>query len=40
VKCGTCMAQCPVYAETLEEPLVARGKISLIENVAEGTGFQ
>lgn len=38
VKCGTCMAQCPVYIETLEEPLVARGKISLIENVAEGEG--
>ena len=38
VKCGTCMAQCPVYIETLEEPLVARGKISLIENVAEGDG--
>ena len=38
VKCGTCMAQCPVYLETLEEPLVARGKISLIENVVEGDG--
>jgi glycolate oxidase iron-sulfur subunit len=38
VKCGTCMAQCPVYIETLEEPLVARGKISLIENVGEGDG--
>ena len=38
VKCGTCMAQCPVYIETLEEPLVARGKISLIENIGEGDG--
>ena len=38
VKCGTCMAQCPVYIETLEETLVARGKISLIENIGEGDG--
>ena len=38
VKCGTCMAQCPVYIETLEEPLVARGKISLIENIGDGEG--
>jgi glycolate oxidase iron-sulfur subunit len=38
VKCGTCMAQCPVYIETLEEPLVARGKISLIENLGDGEG--
>jgi len=36
VKCGTCMAQCPVYAETLEEPLVARGKMGLIQAVGEG----
>ncbi len=36
VKCGTCMAQCPVYLETLEEPLVARGKLSLIESISEG----
>ena len=35
VKCGTCMAQCPVYVETLEEPLVARGKLGLIEGVQE-----
>ncbi len=38
VKCGTCMAQCPVYLETLEEPLVARGKLGLIEAVGEGDG--
>jgi glycolate oxidase iron-sulfur subunit len=38
VKCGTCMAQCPVYIETLEEPLVARGKLGLIEAVSEGDG--
>ncbi|MBU1208437.1 MAG: (Fe-S)-binding protein [Proteobacteria bacterium] len=36
VKCGTCMAQCPVYVETLEEPLVARGKLGLIEAVGAG----
>lgn len=36
VKCGNCMAQCPVYVETLEEPLVARGKLGLIEAVGEG----
>jgi glycolate oxidase iron-sulfur subunit len=35
VKCGTCMAQCPVYLETIEEPLVARGKLGLIESVKE-----
>ncbi len=38
VKCGTCMAQCPVYIETLEEPLVARGKISLIESLGDKDG--
>ena len=38
VKCGTCMAHCPVYLETLEEPLVARGKLGLIEAVSEGDG--
>jgi len=35
VKCGNCMAQCPVYLETLEEPLVARGKLGLIEAIGE-----
>jgi len=38
VKCGTCMAQCPVYVETLEEPLVARGKLGLIEAMGEAEG--
>jgi glycolate oxidase iron-sulfur subunit len=38
VKCGNCLAQCPVYLETLEEPLVARGKLGLIEVVSEGDG--
>jgi glycolate oxidase iron-sulfur subunit len=36
VKCGTCMGQCPVYVETREEPLVARGKLGLIEAVGQG----
>jgi len=39
VKCGTCMAQCPIYQETLEEPLVARGKLGLIESLNEGDGL-
>lgn len=33
VKCGNCLAQCPVYAETLEEPLSSRGKMALIESL-------
>lgn len=35
VKCGNCLAQCPVYAETLEEPLSSRGKLALIESLGE-----
>ncbi len=35
VKCGNCLAQCPVYAETLEEPLAARGKMALVEALRE-----
>ncbi len=35
VKCGNCLAQCPVYAETLEEPLSSRGKMALIESLRE-----
>ena len=35
VKCGNCLAQCPVYLETLEEPLAARGKMALIESIKE-----
>jgi glycolate oxidase iron-sulfur subunit len=31
VKCGNCLAQCPVYLETLEEPLTARGRMALVE---------
>ena len=36
VKCGNCLAQCPVYLETLEEPLAARGKMALVESIKEG----
>jgi glycolate oxidase iron-sulfur subunit len=36
IKCGTCMGQCPIYVETLEEPFVARGKLGLIEALGEG----
>lgn len=35
VKCGNCLAQCPVYLETLEEPLAARGKMALVESMQE-----
>lgn len=35
VKCGNCLAQCPVYLETLEEPLSARGKMALIESLGK-----
>ena len=30
-RCGSCMAVCPVYRETGEEGMVARGKLSLME---------
>ena len=36
VKCGTCMADCPVYGETLSEVTSPRGKLSLIESLASG----
>lgn len=36
IKCGNCMGGCPVYQETHEEPLVARGKLGLIEALGEG----
>jgi glycolate oxidase iron-sulfur subunit len=35
VKCGNCLSQCPVYLETLEEPLAARGKMALVEALQE-----
>jgi glycolate oxidase iron-sulfur subunit len=36
VKCGTCMANCPIYLETLSEVTTPRGKLSLIESLASG----
>ncbi|HAA90221.1 MAG: Putative glycolate oxidase iron-sulfur subunit GlcF [Thermoanaerobacterales bacterium 50_218] len=35
-KCGGCQAVCPLYGETMAEPLVARGKLFLIKNHIEG----
>ena len=37
MKCGNCMAVCPIYKETSKESSVARGKISLMEAVLNGT---
>ncbi len=31
VKCGACMAVCPIYRQTSREEMVARGKLALIE---------
>jgi glycolate oxidase iron-sulfur subunit len=36
VKCGTCLADCPLYAETLSETTTARGKMSLVESLPLG----
>ena len=36
MRCGMCQAVCPVYAETGREPLVARGKIALLEHLGHG----
>ena len=36
VKCGSCRSVCPVFAEIGRESAVARGKLALIENLAEG----
>jgi heterodisulfide reductase subunit D len=33
-RCGTCLSICPVYKNTLDESLAPRGKLSLIEAVA------
>ena len=35
-KCGTCLLNCPLYPETLLEQNSSRGKLSLIESLAEG----
>lgn len=37
VKCGACQSVCPIYAEGKRERDVARGKIALVEAVAEGS---
>lgn len=34
MKCGMCQAVCPVFAETMREGDVARGKIALLEDLA------
>jgi len=36
VKCGSCRSVCPVFTEIERETAVARGKLALIEEVAEG----
>jgi glycolate oxidase iron-sulfur subunit len=35
MKCGMCQAVCPVFAESLNEADVTRGKIALLENLAK-----
>ena len=35
-KCGTCRSVCPVFAETNDESMVARGRITLAEAVIKG----
>ena len=34
MKCGMCQAVCPVFAESMTEGDVARGKIALLENLS------
>jgi len=34
VKCGACMAVCPIYRQTGREEMVARGKLDLIGRIA------
>ncbi len=36
VKCGACMAVCPIYRQTGREEMVARGKLNLIERIDTG----
>ena len=35
-RCGTCLAYCPVYKQTLDESLAPRGKMSLLEAICKG----
>ncbi len=37
VKCGACMAVCPIYRQTGREEMVARGKLNLIERITTET---
>lgn len=34
-RCGTCLAYCPVYKQTLDESLSPRGKMSLLEAISK-----
>ena len=36
MRCGNCMAVCPIYKETHNEASVARGKLALIEGMLSG----
>ena len=36
MKCGNCMAVCPLYKEIGKESAVARGKLALMEGVLNG----
>lgn len=36
VKCGICQPECPTYIATGDESMVARGRLALLEAVAEG----
>ena len=36
MKCGNCMAVCPLYKEIGKESAVARGKLALMEGVLKG----
>ena len=35
-KCGACTAVCPLYQATVNEGMVARGKLALLEAVVDG----
>jgi len=35
-RCGSCLAYCPIYKQTLDESLSPRGKMSILEAVSSG----
>lgn len=35
MKCGTCQSVCPIFAETMKESDVARGKLALLSNLSK-----